>query len=442
MTNTIVAVATPMGVGGIGIVRISGPQAFDIGEKIYKGKKAFASLKANYLSYGWVHDDNDIIDEVMIVKMVKPRSFTREDVVEIHCHGGRVSISRILEVVLSLGARLAEPGEFTKRAFLNGRIDLSQAEAVIDLINAKTYESSKTAVRQLEGRLSEKVKEAMNELVKLMAHLEAMVDYPEYDIEELTEGIMLDGINKVEHTIKSLLEGYSKGRILREGMTVVITGKPNVGKSSLLNRLAGRQRAIVTELPGTTRDIIEEYIDIKGVPVRFVDTAGIRETANQVEQIGVEMAKKEIQEAELVLFIVDAGTGLEKEDEEILEELEEKKKLVIINKVDLNSGVEISGAIEMSIKEDKGIEQLYNAIAEKVIPEGNDVLVTNARHKHNLDQCLKSLDNAKVAIEEGIPVDCVSIDLRNAADALGAITGESVNESVVQEIFSRFCIGK
>ncbi len=437
-------------------MRVSGDKAFEIGETLFDGKRAFSDIPANYLAHSNVVKDGQIIDEAMFVKMAAPRSFTKEDVVEIHCHGGRVVLGQILDLTLQLGARLAEPGEFTKRAFLNGRIDLSQAEAVIDLINAKTFESSQTALKQLEGRLSERVGIAKQVLVELIAHLEVSVDYPEYDIETLTATRLAQGIQYALQIVEGLLKGYERGRLLREGVTVAITGKPNVGKSSLLNRLAGRQRAIVTEIPGTTRDIIDDFIDLNGIPVRIVDTAGIRETHDAVEKIGVEMARKEVAEANLVVVLLDAEAGVSAEEIEMIKALKTTQKiLVVLNKIDKSESVsalpEIA-SLQVSLLEDTGVEVLIEELGRLVAGDGaggaeatplaGDVLVTNARHKQLLDQCRVSLGAAEVALADGAPLDCLAVDLMAAVNALAEITGESVSESIVNEIFSKFCIGK
>ena len=341
--DTIAAISTPHGNGGIGIIRISGEKAFDIAAKIFIGIKKFNEIKTHTINYGKIVNskNKEILDEVLLSKMSKPNTFTREDIVEINCHGGTVVLKNILELVLKEGARLAEPGEFTKRAFLNGRIDLSQAEAVIDLINSKTNESSKAAVDQLEGKLSIKLKEARNKLIELIAHIEVTVDYPEHDIEEITGQKIYSEIQDIKNKLLKIIEGFEKGRIIREGINAVIVGRPNVGKSSLLNELTGKSRAIVTDIPGTTRDIIEEYINLNGIPVRIIDTAGIRETEDLVEKIGVEKAHKEALSADLIIMMIDANLGINKEDIEILDKVKDKKVIVILNKIDLVSEEEI-----------------------------------------------------------------------------------------------------
>ncbi|MFZ5987479.1 MAG: tRNA uridine-5-carboxymethylaminomethyl(34) synthesis GTPase MnmE [Bacillota bacterium] len=455
--DTIAAISTPQGTGGIGIIRISGENAFEIAQKIFKGKKDFEQLKTHTISHGKIIDpkSGDTVDEVLIAKMKKPNTFTKEDVVEINCHGGMVVLKNILELVVNQGARLAEPGEFTKRAFLNGRIDLSQAEAVIDLINSKTNESSRAAVNQLEGKLSRRLKEARSKLIELLAHIEVTVDYPEHDVEEITGQKIYKEIKEVKEKLYNIIKGFEKGRIIREGIDAVIIGRPNVGKSSLLNELSGKNRAIVTDIPGTTRDIIEEYVNVNGIPVRIIDTAGIRETQDVVERIGVEKAHKAIDDADLIIMMIDVERGLSEEDTRILDRIEDKKVIVLINKIDLVSPKEIKNIenslkgkkyIKTSLKEDIGMEELGDAITELFVKGevnlNNEVLLTNVRHKSLIDKAISSIDEAVKAIDGGMPLDLITIDIINAADYLGQITGESVKEDVMHEIFSRFCLGK
>lgn len=455
--DTIAAISTAQGTGGIGIIRISGSTAFEIAQRIFVGKKPFDEIKTHTLSYGKIIDTESkaTIDEVLISKMKKPNTFTREDIVEINCHGGAVVLGKILELVIKEGARPAEAGEFTKRAFLNGRIDLSQAEAVIDLINAKTTRSTRVAVDQLEGKLSRRIKEAREKLIELLAHIEVTVDYPEDDIEEITGQEVYSGILEIKKKLEALSNNFEKGRIIREGIAAVIVGRPNVGKSSLLNEMAGKNKAIVTDIPGTTRDIIEEYINIKGIPVRIIDTAGIRETEDVVEQIGVDMARKAIETADLIIAVIDASTGLIDEDLAIIRNVEDKKLIILLNKIDLVSekiADEIEAmmagkkVIRTSLINESGIEELeeyiVNMFLKGEVNSDNDVLITNIRHKNLIDKALKSIGYAAAAFEQKVPLDCITIDIKNAAESLGEITGESVNEDVMHEIFSRFCIGK
>lgn len=456
-SDTIAAISTPHGTGGIGIIRISGDKAFEIAAGIYKGKTPFFELPSHTVNYGKIIDprNGEPVDEVLLLKLAKPGTFTREDTVEINCHGGIVVVRRVLELVLKAGARLAEPGEFTKRAFLNGRIDLSQAEAVIDIINAKTEESSKAAVGQLEGRLSEKLKAARKRLIELMAHMEVTFDYPEHDIEKATSDMVLEQVEEICHQLAMLSESFERGRIIREGITIVITGKPNVGKSSLLNELSGSARAIVTDIPGTTRDIIEEYVSIRGIPARIVDTAGIRETKDIVEKLGVEKAEKAVKSADLVIIVLDAGTGIEEQDIVLLQTLRNVKRLVLINKTDLISEKDLynligqlknENVLTATLKEGKGIEELEETIYEMFfageVKANDEVLLTNVRHKHLVDKAIEDLKNTCGALRSGMPLDLAAIDLKSAAENIGNITGESVSEDILNEIFSRFCIGK
>lgn len=456
--DTITAISTPQGTGGIGIVRISGDKAFEIASRIFKGNKEFDKLKSHTLSYGKIINPETgyTIDEVMISKMKKPRTYTREDIIEINCHGGLIILRKILELVVKQGARLAEPGEFTKLAFLNGRIDLPQAEAVIDLINSKTEQGSKAALDQLEGRLSKNLRETREKLIGLIAHIEVTVDYPEHDIEEITGKQVYDDLKLIKEKLVSTLKNFENGRILREGVAVVIVGKPNVGKSSLLNELSGKNKAIVTDIPGTTRDIIEEYVNIGGIPVRLVDTAGIRETEDVVEKIGVERAKKAVNSADLVIMMLDAASGLTDEDIEIYNTVRDKKIIILINKIDVgykNEDVlkiedtfKDNKIIRMSIKEDKGVGQLEDEIGalfdKGEVSYNDEVLVTNVRHKSLIDAAVKSIDAAILSYESDMPLDCITIDIKDAAEYLGQITGESTADDVLHQIFSRFCIGK
>ncbi len=463
--DTIAAISTATGVGGIGIVRISGDTAVSVADMLFRGRKTLAESESHRMNYGRIVDPatGETVDEVLAVKMKAPHSFTREDVVEIHCHGGPVITRRILELVLKQGVRPAEPGEFTKRAFLNGRIDLSQAEAVIDIITAKTDESAKVAVRQLEGNISRKIGQIRDALIELIAHIEVTVDYPEHDLEEITGQMVYDRLQSIRSDLMKLLSDFERGRVLREGISIVLAGRPNVGKSSLLNELSGKNRAIVTNVPGTTRDIIEEYINIKGVPVRMADTAGIRETSDIVEKIGVEKTHGAIEEADLVILLIDADEGIKSEDLDLIDKLENKKLIVLINKIDLVSEDEAEKlkselekrfagkrdelkVLPVSALEGTGIDKLEEAISEMFLSgrlqQKDEVLLTNVRHKELIDRTVESIDAACASYEAGMPIDCITIDIRSAADYLGQITGESVSEQVIDMIFSRFCVGK
>jgi tRNA modification GTPase len=458
--DTIAAISTPLGTGGIGVIRISGPDAFAIGGRIFRGKTAFEEMKSHTVAHGRIIDplNGYFLDDVLLIKMKGPNTFTAEDTVEISCHGGIVVLRNVLSLVLREGARAADPGEFTRRAFINGKMDLAQAEAVIDLINSKTDEGSRAAAAQLEGMLSQRIRGVRKELVGLIAHIEAVIDYPEYDIEELTGEKILGGIRSARDEILKIAGSYDRGRLIKEGISAAIIGKPNAGKSSLLNALAGVSRAIVTDIPGTTRDVIEEYINVSGIPVRFLDTAGIRDTRDPVESIGVEMARKAASEADLAIIVLDASTGILPEDIEILEFLNEKKKVIIINKTDISDENRIaamktqlekdgnSPVIVASMLDGTGMDELLEAISglfmEGAVDVNNEVLITSARHKMLLEDAAKCLESAEEAYSKGLPLDLAAIDIKESAENLGLITGESVSEDVVNEIFSRFCVGK
>jgi len=463
--DTIAAISTPFGTGGIGIIRLSGDKSFEIADKIFKGRKAINEMKSHTINYGKIIDpaNSSRIDEVLLSKMDKPNTFTRENIIEINCHGGTVILRRVLELLIKTGARLADPGEFTKRAFLNGRLDLSQAEAVIDIINAKTLSSSKVALEQLEGKLSDKIKEIRKTLITLIAQIEVTLDYPEEDVDKITEKEVYFNLKNIRLKLTELLSSFSKGKILREGISAVIIGRPNVGKSSLLNELSGYNRAIVTELPGTTRDIIEEYINIKGIPVRLIDTAGLRETADVVEKIGVDLAKEAINKADLIIMMLDTSEGLTDDDEEILKIVKDKKLIILKNKIDLASDISTninnelntlfdlhdSGNIKViktSMIKGIGINELEDEITKLFLggefENTEDAMVTNVRHADIIQKTLVSIEEAILAYENCMPLDCITVDVRNAVFKLGEITGESVGEDIIHEIFSRFCIGK
>lgn len=455
--DTIAALSTPLGTGGIGIIRVSGEKTFEVVSKIFVSAKPMDSIASHSVAYGKIVDPitKEVIDEVLLTKMCKPKTFTREDVIEINCHGGIVVINRVLELLLKYGARPAEAGEFTKRAFLNGRIDLSQAEAIIDLINSKTVESSQAAINHLEGRLSKKLKDIRAILVELLAHIEVTVDYPEHDIEEITGEKVLDSLKLIKSELVTLAKTFERGKILREGINIVIAGKPNVGKSSLLNQLAGSTRAIVTDIPGTTRDTIEEYVNIRGIPAKITDTAGIRSTQDVVEKIGVDKAYKAINEADLIIMVIAADTGILQEDAEVLKSIKGKKSLVMINKTDLvdkqivdeiRKQINVDIVIEASVINEQGIDVLEDKVAELFIKgdisQNDEILLTNARHKNLVDQSINAIDQALNSFDMGMPLDMVTIDIKNSAQCIGQITGESIDEAVMHNIFSRFCIGK
>lgn len=456
--DTIAAIATPPGEGGIGIVRISGSKALDIAKEVFVfGSKKNQTFKDRYLHYGKVVDEEgNIIDEVLLAYMKGPRSYTAEDVVEIHCHGGIIPITSILKEVIKKGARLAEPGEFTKRAFLNGRIDLVQAEAVMDLICAKTEKLAKASINQMEGGLSGHIKRMREQLIDIMAHIEVTIDYPEEDIDEVTSQSIRNDITHIVNDIENLLSTAEHGRLIRQGIKAVIIGKTNVGKSSLLNALVKEERAIVTDIPGTTRDVIEEFINIKGVAVRIIDTAGIRETLDQVEQIGIQRSKQNIERADLIITVLDASSPLEDQDREILEYLKDRKALVILNKIDKPVKLdrkqieELIGSeipiVETSLTLGKGIDKvediIYKMFFRGELEISDDLMITNIRHQEALNKARRYLLDALEGIDNELPMDIVSIDLRSAVDSLGAITGETVTEDLIDKIFSEFCLGK
>ncbi|MEA4835900.1 MAG: tRNA uridine-5-carboxymethylaminomethyl(34) synthesis GTPase MnmE [Anaeromusa sp.] len=457
--DTISAIVTAPGEAGVGIVRVSGPLAQNVGEALFcsaSGRK-LAELPSHYASYGKVVNpvDGAMVDEVLLLVMRAPHSYTREDVVEIQCHGSHVSLRRILALTLSCGARLAEPGEFTKRAFLNGRLDLTQAEAVMDVIRAKTEASLRLAVRHLEGGLAAAIRAERERLLALIAHIEALLDYPEEEIEEVSAQQAADGAALAAAKLQHLLDTADQGKVLREGLATVILGKPNVGKSSLLNALVRTQRAIVTDVPGTTRDVIEEYVNLRGVPLRIIDTAGIRETEDIVEKLGVERSRQMLEEADLVLVLLDTSRPLSTEDKEVLTLLGAQKSLVLLNKSDLPplwGEEEIrtlapgQQVLRISLAAASGLEELEEAIVQQVYcgaaSQGEGLLAVNVRQEALLQQAVRHLQEVGVAAAAGMPLDCLSIDLRAAWTLLGEITGDTVGEDMITEIFSRFCIGK
>ncbi len=454
--DTIAAISTSIGEGGISIIRISGDKSIDIVDSIFVGKnnRKLHDFKSYTMRYGHVVDKNGSrLDEVIISYMKGPKSFTAEDTIEINCHGGVVGTNRILQEIIRAGARMAEPGEFTKRAFLNGRIDLSQAEAVIDIIRAKTELSMKSALMQSEGSISKEIKAIRNKLLSVIAHIEVTVDYPEEDIEEVTAKNVTEDVTKIISSIDTLLSTADEGKILREGLSTVIVGKPNVGKSSLLNALVKEKRAIVTDVPGTTRDAIEEYISIEGIPVKIVDTAGIRETDDIVEKIGVEKSKEKIDEADLVILILDSSSELSHEDKEIIEYIKEKKYIVLLNKSDLGGKIDISELqslkskyiTNISVKTGEGLNYVKEHIKNlffngEIKTEG--VFVTNNRHKQSLIRAKENLESSLNALEYTSAIDLASIDIRNAWINLGEITGDALEEDIIHKIFSEFCLGK
>ncbi len=455
--DTIAAIATPHGESGIGIVRISGSLAEKVATRLFRPKKRPARLKSHHLYYGEIVDPENekSMDEVLLTLMRRPKTYTREDVVEINCHGGYLVLKRVLEAVLRQGVRLAQPGEFTKRAFLHGRIDLSQAEAVIDVIRAKTEKSLKMANQQLRGNLSHAIEGLRTRMVKCLALIEALIDFPDEEI-EMNEDVVKGDLDEGERRVRELIESYEEGRIYRDGVSVSIVGKTNVGKSSLLNILLRENRAIVTPIPGTTRDVIEEVVTIHEIPIRLVDMAGMRRSSDPIEREGVKLAKGKVAEAEMVILVIDSSRGLDKNDWEIIEEVKGKKKVVALNKTDLPTKIPMeqiqraipnTRAVEISALKNWGIETLKESIystltGDGIGPDTGEVLIVNARHKQALEGSLQCLRRAKEGMEKKVPLELVALELRSCLDYLGEIGGETTTEEVLECIFSQFCIGK
>ena len=455
--DTIAAIATAPGEGGIGIIRISGEKSLQVAQSIFKSKsgKMIKDYNARTLIYGTVVDNEKVIDEVLVAYMKGPNSYTAEDVIEINCHGGFISVKKILELILSKGVRLAEAGEFTKRAFLNGRIDLSQAEAIIDVIKSKTDMAHEVAQSQLEGSLAKKIKDLRMNVTEVLAHLEVSIDFAEEDVEEITDQTLEEKALELRNEIKKLYDTAESGKILRDGLKTVIVGKPNVGKSSLLNSILGENRAIVTDIAGTTRDVIEEFVNIKGIPLKIVDTAGIRETEDVVEKIGVEKSRESFSTADLVIMVLDASRKLSEEDMEILESLKNKKTIVLLNKMDLEPQIELEKIEEFVNSEDiikvsalkhQGIEELQDKIEAMVyhgsVKNSSNLMITNSRHKDALFKAYESINDAISAIEQRMPYDFIEVDFKNIWDYLGYINGDTVREDLLDTIFANFCIGK
>ena len=453
--STIVAISTSPGIGGIGIIRMSGKEAFNILNKIFKPKNN-SEIKGYTIKYGNIFDpeSNKIIDEVLVSYFIAPKSYTTENMCEINSHGGQIVMKQILDLCLKNGAKLAEPGEFTKRAFLNGRIDLVKAEAVIDIINAKTEKEKDASVCQLNGFLSKDIQDIEKELLSFTADIEANIDYPEYDIEEVSTKKSLEVLKNVKNKLLKLKESFNNGKILKEGINTAIIGRPNVGKSSLLNVLLKEERAIVTEYEGTTRDTIEEFINIKGIPLKIIDTAGIRETENAVEKIGIEKSIEIAKNADLIIAIFDISQDLKDEDNKILDIIKDKNAIIVLNKIDLSVNKTTEEKIKsinkdivkISALERKGIDEIYDKIVKlydlnKINVEGENI-VTNSRHQYLINQSLISLEKAINTINEGMPLDIIAIDVKDILENLGKITGKNVSEDVINEIFSKFCLGK
>ena len=456
--DTITSISTPMGEGAIGIVRLSGPEAVEIGDKLYKGKKKLKDVPSHTINYGHIIDPetDEVVEEVMISVLRAPKTFTREDIIEINCHGGILTINRILELTMTHGARMAEPGEYTKRAFLNGRIDLSQAEAVMDFIRSKTDRASKVAMNQIEGRLSDLIKQQRQSILEILAQVEVNIDYPEYDdVEDATTEFLLAQSKKIKNEINQLLETGTQGKIMREGLSTVIVGKPNVGKSSMLNNLIQDNKAIVTEVAGTTRDVLEEYVNVRGVPLRLVDTAGIRDTEDIVEKIGVERSRKALSEADLILFVLNNNEPLTDEDRTLYEVIKNEDAIVIVNKTDLERRLDIEEVktmigdtplIQTSMLKQEGIDELELQIRDLFfggeVQNQDMTYVSNSRHISLLKQARQTIQDAIDAAEAGIPMDMVQIDLTRTWEILGEIIGESASDELINQLFSQFCLGK
>jgi len=456
--DTIAAISTPLGEGGIGIVRLSGTKSLSIVDKLFRGKDSLppSKLPTYTLHYGHVIHKNEVLDEVILSIMRAPKSYTKEDVVEINCHGGILPLQRVLEAVLEKGARLATPGEFTKRAFLKGRIDLSQAEAVLDIIQAKTDLALKSALEQLEGKFSQEIRKLKEQLEQLLISVEAGLDFPEEeDVIIIERKKIIDRVEAIKKNIQALLETFLKGKILREGLLVAIVGRANVGKSTLFNTLAGKERAIVTDIPGTTRDLVEEWINLEGIPVRLVDMAGFKKARNIIDQKGQEKAAEIVEKAELVIFMVDGSEKLNSQDKKIVAQIKDKNLILVINKSDLERRISFSNLkhllpgkeiIQISALQEKGIEVLLNAIhatiTEGKIPFLEGALMANARHKEVLKEALQAMERTQGIANGGFSDELIAFDLREVRGQIQSILGESVDNDILDRIFEKFCIGK
>ena len=457
MDNTIVAISTAMGNGGIGIVRMSGEKSFEILDKIFRPKNNDGFIKGYQIKYGNIIDpkNEEIVDEVLVSYFVAPKSYTTENMCEINTHGGMVVEKRILELCLENGAEIAGPGEFTKRAFLNGRIDLSQAEAIIDLINSKTVREAKESINQLEGHLSSKIENIRQKMLNLMIAIDVNIDYPEYDEEEVTKNRSLNELKSISEELIKLENSFNSGKILRDGVKTVILGKTNAGKSSLLNRILKEDRAIVSNIEGTTRDTIEEFVDVEGIPLKLIDTAGIRNSSNEIEQIGIQKSKKLADSADLIIAIFDITKNLTEDDQELLEIIKDKECIILLNKIDvLSENIELEkrlksinkNILKISALEDIGIKQLFDKIVEIYSFNNdslsNDVLISNERHKNLIQKARIEIDEAINAAENDMYIDIISIYITNAMNYLAEITGNNVTDDVINEIFKKFCLGK
>lgn len=453
MNDTICAISTSQGIGAISIVRVSGEEAIEIVNKVFKGKD-LTKVDSHTINYGHVMDHNEIIDEVLVSVMKAPRTFTTEDVVEINTHGGIAPTNRVLEVLLENGCRLAEPGEFTKRAFLNGRIDLLEAEAVMDMIDAKTETQRKMAANQIDGKTSSLINELRDDMVQIISNINVNIDYPEYDdVDIITDDVLVPKITKLKEKIQRILKESENGKIIKEGIKTSIIGRPNVGKSSLLNALLQEDKAIVTNIAGTTRDIVEGQISINGILLNMIDTAGIRDTEDIIEAMGVEKSLKIMEEADLILFMLNNNEELTKDIKELLEKIKDKKYLILINKIDLENkldrkelNVDENRIIELSITEDKGIEELKAKIQElfnlNEIETKDPTYLSNSRSISILKRCLKSVEDIEESLKNNMPIDMIELDIKNIWEELGTINGSTYEEELLDEMFSRFCLGK
>lgn len=457
ISDTIAAISTAVGEGGIAVIRVSGPEAVGEVSRLFRGAAPLTEVPTHTVHYGFIIDPDtkQKMEEVLVTLMLAPKSFTTEDVVEISAHGGVVSVRRIMELLLKQRIRLAEPGEFTKRAFLNGRIDLSQAEGVIDLIRSKSDKAFSVAFKQVEGDLSRRIQQLRQTLIETLAHIEVNIDYPEHDVESMTSLFIQEKCGSVLAEIERLLHTSNQGKILREGITTAIVGRPNVGKSSLLNALSGQNRAIVTDIPGTTRDVIEEFITINNIPLKLLDTAGIRETLDVVEKIGVERSRTALNEADLILLVLNNGDELNEEEQQLMEQISGRQSIVILNKMDLPQKVETEKVrqfykeeliVPMTVKEGEGVDRLEEAISSLFFAgklESADLTyVSNVRHIALLHQTKRSLIDAIEAAEMLVPIDMIQIDVRLAWEQLGEIVGDTAQDSLIDQIFSQFCLGK
>lgn len=455
--STIVSISTAPGVGGIGIVRMSGEKTFEILDKIFVPKtyQNIEDIKGYTIKYGNIVENNEIIDEVLVSYFKAPKSYTTENMCEINSHGGNIILRKILKICLKNGANLAEPGEFTKRAFLNGRIDLAQAESVIDVINAKSDREAKSGIKQLEGYLSKEIKEIKQEILDVLVNVEVTIDYPEYDTPEVHQSEMENMLESVKNRLEKLEKSFDNGKIIKDGIKTTIIGKPNAGKSSLLNAILKEDRAIVTDIAGTTRDTIEEFVTINGIPLKLVDTAGIRDASDEVEKIGVAKSIKQAEEADLIIAIFDSSKDLTEEDTEILKLIKNKKAIIILNKMDLNAVITendsrlkevTTNILKISALNKIGIEEIYEKISElfnlNEINLDNDILITNIRHKNIITNAIENAKKAREALKIDMPIDIITIYIKDILEDVGEITGEVVTEDIINEIFSKFCLGK